>query len=298
LRRCAIIDTELLPGLTTCCYCFLFMAVVFLWIPYKPKIPLWIITFALACIFGLVSKQLDMYAVFPIFTLAYALHYFKQKNAPLVWRVIASIVILLLSCGLGAHLFPYFHNLKVLSNVAISQDGIPFTLYLNYDKTIVGLFILGLTQPLLTKKTEWLAVCKQTIPMAIKFIFILVLLARLAGEVHFDPKLPACLPIWLITNLLFVCVAEEAIFRGFIQKNLAVVFINFKWGNLLALVIASLLFGFAHYAGGIAYSIWGTIAGLGYGWFFQKTKQIESSILVHFSLNLVHFLLFTYPALG
>ncbi|WP_373665542.1 type II CAAX prenyl endopeptidase Rce1 family protein [Sporomusa silvacetica] len=49
---------------------------------------------------------------------------------------------------------------------------------------------------------------------------------------------------------------------------------------------------------GISYSIWGTVAGLGYGWIYQHTNQIESSILAHFSLNLIHFLLFTYPAIA
>jgi len=40
-----------------------------------------------------------------------------------------------------------------------------------------------------------------------------------------------------------------------------------------------------------------TVAGLGYGWVYQRTGRIEASILTHFALNLVHFLLFTYPAL-
>lgn len=95
-----------------------------------------------------------------------------------------------------------------------------------------------------------------------------------------------------------MCVAEEGFFRGFVQKNLAMAFKNFKAGNLIAVIISALLFGFAHYAGGIAYSIWSTIAGLGYGWIYHKTNQIESSILTHFGLNVIHFLLFTYPAIA
>ncbi|WP_378954884.1 type II CAAX prenyl endopeptidase Rce1 family protein [Pelosinus sp. sgz500959] len=72
----------------------------------------------------------------------------------------------------------------------------------------------------------------------------------------------------LDSKLLFVCIAEEGFFRGFIQKDLAVMFQSSTWGNWLAIVITSLIFRFAHYAGGIAYSIWGTIAGLGYGWIY------------------------------
>ena len=36
-------------------------------------------------------------------------------------------------------------------------------------------------------------------------------------------------------------------------------------------------------------------AGLFYGYTYQKTKRIEASMLVHFCLNMVHFLMFTYP---
>lgn len=289
---------EMLSSATILCYSFLYISVLLLWVPYKIKIPVWSMAFAIACIFGLVSKQIDVYAVLVIITIVYALYYTEKKFAHPVGRVIAGIVVLCVAYGLGAHAIPYFHNLKVLSNVYISNDGIPFTLYLNFDKTIVGLFILGLTQRLLANKDDWIAMFRQTIPKTMMVILVLVFLALSAGEFHFDPKLPECLPIWLITNLLLVCMAEEGFFRGFIQKNLAVLFRDSAWGNLTAVSIASLLFGFAHYAGGISYSIWGTVAGLGYGWLYQQTNRIESSIVAHFSLNVIHFLLFTYPAIA
>lgn len=279
-------------------YTFLYLAVIFLWIPFKMKIPAWSILFTIACFWGLLSGQIEPYAVVSMFVIGYALYYSEKKSAQLQRRVLAGVLVLFLAYGLGAHALPYFHNLKVVSEVYISKDGIPFTLYLNFDKTLVGLFILGFTGPLLSSREEWLLMFRQTIPKMVLFIFILVSLAVLAGEVHFDPKLPECLPIWLLTNLLFVCMAEEAFFRGFVQRNLALLFRNFAQGNLLALTITALLFGFAHYAGGIAYSIWGTIAGFGYGWLYQHTKKIESSIIPHFCLNVIHFLLFTYPAIG
>lgn len=294
----SMIGLEMLSWATVLCYSLLYIAVLFLWMPCKIKFPAWSIAFVLACFFGLLSNQIEPYAVLIITTLGYALYYMEKKYVHPAKRIMAGIVVLFVAYGLGAHIIPYFHNLKVLSNVYISKEGTPFSLYLNFDKTIVGLFILGFTQPLLSKKEEWIAMLKQTIPRTVLFVFILVFLALFAGKIGFDPKLPENLPIWLITNLLFVCMAEEAFFRGFIQKKLAEIFSSFVWGNLIAVAAASLLFGFAHYAGGIAYSIWGTIAGLGYGWIYQKNNQVESSILAHFSLNVTHFLLFTYPALS
>jgi membrane protease YdiL (CAAX protease family) len=48
----------------------------------------------------------------------------------------------------------------------------------------------------------------------------------------------------------------------------------------------------------LLYVVLSTVAGLFYGYAFWKTDRIQSSILVHFSVNLVHFLFFSYPALG
>ena len=293
-----MISSEILSWEATLCYVFLYVSVLCLWVPYRIGIPVWSIVFSIACIFGLLSNQIEWYAIFVIILIAYVLQYTERKRAPLLGRVIAGVLFLLMAYALGAHKIPYFHNLKVLSDAYISKESIPFTLYINFDKTIVGLFILGLTQRLLSNKNEWSTMFKQTIPKTIMFVVILVLCALIAGKVHFDPKLPACSAIWVITNLLLVCTAEEAFFRGFIQEKLAQILRRYEWGNVIAVIIASLLFGFAHYAGGIAYSIWGTFAGLGYGLIYQKTKRIESSILMHFCLNLTHFLFFTYPALA
>ena len=37
------------------------------------------------------------------------------------------------------------------------------------------------------------------------------------------------------------------------------------------------------------------MAGLGYGWAFMRTQRIEAAMAVHFGVNAMHFLLFTYP---
>ena len=121
-----------------------------------------------------------------------------------------------------------------------------------------------------------------------------MLLAVFLGFVRFDPKLPNSLPLWIITNLLFDCVAEEALFRGFIQRNLSIRMRKIVYGDYLAIICTSILFGLIHYPGGIKYMLLATVAGIGYGWIFDRTKRIESSIVAHFSLNLVHFIFFTY----
>jgi hypothetical protein len=134
-------------------------------------------------------------------------------------------------------------------------------------------------------------------PWAGGLIALLLALSLAAGYVRFEPKFPAEAAQWAGVNLLFVCVAEEALFRGFIQAQLQRVWEGRAWGPGLALGVAAGLFGLAHAAGGATYVALATVAGLGYGWIYRRTQRIEASILTHFALNAVHFFAFTYPAL-
>ncbi len=171
-------------------------------------------------------------------------------------------------------------------------------MYLNYDKTVVGIFILGILHQRITTKAEWRELFKVMTPRALLVIFIVAILSFAFKFVWFDPKLAPSLPIWAVTNLLFVCLAEEGFFRGFIQKYLCLTLRRVRYGNAIAIILSSILFGLSHFLGGTRYVILSTIAGIGYGWIYWRTQRLEASILTHFSLNLVHFLLFTYPALA
>ncbi|WP_222427795.1 hypothetical protein [Sporomusa sp. KB1] len=73
---------------------------------YKIRIPAWSITFAIACIFGLVSKQMEAYAVLVIIAIASALYDTEKKYAHPAGRVIAGIIVLFASYGLRAHAIP------------------------------------------------------------------------------------------------------------------------------------------------------------------------------------------------
>ncbi len=66
---------------------------------------------------------------------------------------------------------------------------------------------------------------------------------------------------------------------------------------MFALLICAILFGLAHAGGGVWYVLLATVAGLGYGLVYHRTQRIELSILLHFALNSIHILFFSYPAL-
>ena len=126
---------------------------------------------------------------------------------------------------------------------------------------------------------------------------LLLGLALWSGYVRWEPKLPAAGLLWAAANLLSTCTAEEVLFRGLVQSQLQQRWRAHPRGSAAALLVAAILFGLAHLGGGWHYVLLATLAGVGYGWVYQRTGRIEASILTHFAVNAVHFFLFTYPAL-
>ena len=197
---------------------------------------------------------------------------------------------------LELHIIPGFHNLLVLNKVQFTPDALPFTLYLNLDKTLVGLVIIGFNLQRINDYKSWKEMLINQVASRLPaIILIIMILSFIFGYVRFEPKLPKDLWIWVISNLFFTCLAEEGLFRGFFQEFLSS--FKFKYNEYIAIFIPAVVFGLIHYPGGIKYVTLATVAGILYGWVYKVTRRIEASIVTHFMLNLTHILLFTYPAL-
>ena len=205
------------------------------------------------------------------------------------------------------HKVPGFNNLLIINKVQFTPDAVPFTMYLNLDKTIIGVLLLGSFLTLNHNLIAWRDTIKA---VAIYFPLVAIVLLGLSYWFHyvrFEPKIVDGLLYWSINNLFFVCVAEEALFRGFIQNSLSMFFNKYlnKFGyscshacsGITAVIIGAILFGLLHAPGGYKYVILATIAGVLYGYIYYRTQRIEASILTHFLVNFTHILLFTYPAL-
>lgn len=206
-------------------------------------------------------------------------------------------IFLVLAVALSLHLLPGFGNLLVFDNVRFSFDSRPFSMYLNFDKTAVGIFIFlfflrGRDQnaALWTSFTLSLKVlgllCAVMIPLSVAM-----------GYVRFEPKFPPGSWIWILNNLFYVTFSEEALFRGFILGGLANVLPKSNFGKWTPLVVSSLIFGGVHYRGGLAYVFLASVAGIFYGYTYLTTRRLEGPMLVHFGFNFTHFLLFSYPSL-
>jgi len=211
----------------------------------------------------------------------------RTPGLPQPWRGVALTLVLLWAMALTLHLVPGFDNLKVLDRVQAGPASVPFTLYLNLDKPLI-FFGLLLAWPALLGPggtMRWRPLALLMLPLA-----ALLITAWLLGALKPDVGLPHWWWLFAFNNLVFTCVAEEALFRGLIQQGVAS-----RSKPWLGLLVASLLFGAAHLAGGPLLVLFAALAGACYGLAFQLSGRLSVAILLHFLFNFAHLALFTYP---
>ena len=211
----------------------------------------------------------------------------RTPSLPQPWRGVALTLVLLWAMALTLHLVPGFDNLKVLDRVQASPASVPFTLYLNLDKPLI-FFGLLLAWPALLGPggaIRWRPLALLILPLA-----ALLITAWQLGALKPEVGLPHWWWLFAFNNLLFTCVAEEALFRGFIQQGVAS-----RSKPWLGLLVASLLFGAAHLAGGPLLVLLAALAGACYGLAFLLSGRLSVAIAIHFLFNFAHLALFTYP---
>ena len=202
-------------------------------------------------------------------------------------------LFLVLAVLLFLHWLPGFHNPLVIPRAALTPDAVPFSMYLNLDKPLVAFWVVLAAAPAMAGASARptlmaaLAACLGAIVACLG-------LAMALGVVGWAPKWPESGWLWLLNNALLVTLAEEALFRGYVQQRLARCWRDRPWGAPAALLIAALLFGLAHYAGGWQWMLLAGIAGVAYGLAYRH-GGLAAAVLAHLGLNAAHYGLFTYP---
>lgn len=257
----------------------------------------WLVLFIAAIAMGMLTGLLEWPALVALGALTYCAYRSGHKDASTAQQWGFGIATALLTLVLALHKLPGFHNPVLLADAVLSPDAVPFTQYANFDKGAAGAILLAFLCRQSRSRQAWRKTVHVTLSVGLATIVIVIGTALMLGHIRFDPKLIAYAPVFLLVNLFFTCVAEEAFFRGFIHERLARAMAGRRGGVYLAVAGSALLFGLAHAGGSGAMVILATLAGLGYAAAYAKAGTIEAPVLVHFGLNAVHFIGFSYPYL-
>ncbi|MEQ4925063.1 CPBP family intramembrane glutamic endopeptidase [Proteus hauseri] len=221
-------------------------------------------------------------------TILLVITYYRYQQQKLI-RWIITIALLLIAIGLAFHLVPGFNNLRYLSHTPLGLHSAPFSFYFNADKALLP-FILLILIPTLFSRSPLKSASTLQWGMLILAIPALLLLATALGGLAVEPHFPTWLPAFMLANLFFVSLAEEALFRGTIQQLLSRYLPPY-----IALFSAAIIFGLAHFAGGLLLVVFASLAGVIYGLAWMWSGKLWVATIFHFALNLTHLLFFTYP---
>lgn len=282
-----VIET-LPPFVAVACGALLF-SIVALWL--RPRW-LWFAGLIAAGIAGLLAGILSPMAFAWAILLASAILGWRTNTA-LRWVALPAIVAL--SVLLAMHVLPGFSNPQLAGDVVLSRGAAPYSLYFNFDKSLAGILLLGIGSVALSSPQGWGSAFGRALPLIVVNVIIAMVLSLMLGYVRFEPHWTPFFWTWALVNLLLTCMSEEAIFRGFIQRELRSALGGRPGAASMAVAASAILFGVAHAAGGWRYVLLATVAGAGYALVYERTRRIEMSMLAHFLLNATHFLLFTYP---
>jgi len=211
------------------------------------------------------------------------------------WAVRASghLLFMGLAAGLAIHWLPGFFSARAIAGVRFSPEAAPFSLYLNLDKPLIGFWIVLACPWVFTAVTLRRSIITTSLTLPITTAICLTT-AVVLGLIGWVVKWPEQGGIWALNNLLLVTLTEELLFRGYIQGGLARLLKRAPFHQLLAIILASLIFGVSHLGAGWQWMLLAAMAGVGYG-IAYRFGGLPAAVITHFGLNLVHFSLFTYP---
>jgi hypothetical protein len=259
----------------------------------------WAPACAVACAAAFAAGIVDVRGLIAIGALGFAC-VSARRETRMPWRIVAIAATLVLCAAFFVHMLPGFDNPRVVDAEVLGPGALPYTKYLNFDKGVAGLFLLGLVvypRPPGATALDRRSQVPVTLGRLASIVGIVMALALALGYVRWDPKLPVWTLLWVWSMVFLTAMPEEALFRGVVQSAIEGWSGSRRYATPAAIVAAGVLFGVAHAAGGPSYVLLASAAGIGYGWIYATTRSIAWAIAAHAGLNTIHFLLFTYPAL-
>jgi uncharacterized protein len=279
---------------------FLIINLISFYCTKTKKLP--IIFFAIALATALISGVINFISSLIILLFGFLIYSFYQKKLSSPYKIFIYFGIFIITILSFLHQLPGINNIEFLTNIKLSKNSSNFDLWLNFDKPLIAIFLLFFIYNPPRKFSDYKNIFIQTLKLFAPLLIILLALGTYGNFLVFDPKFPSfeITFLWLIKMIFLTIFAEEFFFRFFIQNSVILLFKNSKYFSknpqIIGLTFTSILFGLTHFSQGFIFILLATICGFFYGLIFIRTKYIEASILLHFLINLTHFIFFSYPS--
>ncbi len=260
-------------------FLLLTLSIVSVWVRRDSKI--WGGLLGLSLFSGLMLGMLSWIGLFLLIGMALLWSIYDKRPG-----ILLLIVLTLLTTSFKLKLFPGFYPLLITSKF-----------HIGLEMAVIGLLPLALLVPLSQTGREWKEAIKG-LGLGCAGIGLLAILATVTGTTHWEWKLPSFMALRTWSNLILTSIPEEGFYRGFLQRELGRYFNHSRSGNLVALLLTSVVFTVAHAYWSPHAAILGFVflASLLYGGVYLLSGRIESAILSHFLLNLIHMIFFEYHA--
>jgi len=217
----------------------------------------------------------------------FGLYKFPHSRAWIFWPLAVYLLLM------GMRLLPGFPIIVFVEPIALGRSNFPVDLHYDLSKPIAGLLAFAL---IAERCTGYRDVWKCFTQVSNWFIpTLVVLVCAVILGVPFDAKFVWWTPLFILSNIIFSVIPEEAFFRGFLQQPLQKKFGKTIW----ILPVVGILFAAVHsvppHVTAWKFYILFGLAGSAYAWSFQRTSKTETAIFTHTAVNAFHFLFLTYP---
>ena len=278
-----------IPSLNFLPYLFLFLSVV---ISFRSPKSRWVpVGLTLALVAGFFTQVLSLsgflgFVVCSLTLFAWVNHFLAD-----FLRKFGFLIFLVLACLLVSHCFPGVNNVKILDSFVMADGG--FDVYLHFDKVFLAVLLLYLLSPM-DRQKGFRASYSVILYYYVVTLLVLLPLMYFTGF-HHQWNSSHSLILWAVNHFFFVSFSDEIIFRRFIQNSLVHYFRNVQYGDLVAIFMGALIFGLAHWGGGIVSMGLAAVTGFFYGLCFYHTCNFRVSMALHFLISFTHVLCFTNP---
>ncbi len=259
---------------------FLTISLLSLWVKKTPWV--WGFLSALSLVFAQRSGQLTTKALIPL-AIIVILFYVLQWDVKGLARFVFVGIALFLSGALFSCLVPGFPSCFKLSYVQI-----------NFGKILVALPILGWLLPVLSSKKNWSHFFTRHFSLSVIGALLLIAVAYYLHPPIFSFtffKTSFSMLTWAPLYLLCTIIPEEALLRGFLQKEI------FPWvgkgliAHIITVVISASIFSLFHlvWVSDLLLLALIFLAGCVYGALYQITRVIETNIFCRFITSCLYF---------